>query len=210
MEIGALHNPLRVPRQARVSYVDRMSTAALREHYPELAGQDLVTVDIIDNGENLATLAPASQDFVIANHFLEHCQDPIGSLGNMLRVVRPGGTIYMAVPDKRFTFDVDREVTSLDHLLADHERGPAATRRQHFAEWVRFVSRLEGPAAEAELDRLSVMDYSIHYHVWDFPAFLGFLTAVRERLGFEIELTMRNGQEILNVLRKPASRPDPA
>src|SRR5262245_50309382 len=78
IEIGALHNPLPLPPSARVRYVDRMDLAELRKQYPELGSKKLVPVDIVDEGERLGRVPDASQQFVIANHFLEHCQDPIG------------------------------------------------------------------------------------------------------------------------------------
>src|SRR5206468_5202374 len=89
IEIGALHNPLEVSRSAKVRYVDRMSAEALREHYPELKDKALVHVDIIDDGETLGTVGDATQDFVIANHFLEHCQNPLLTLRNIFRKLRP-------------------------------------------------------------------------------------------------------------------------
>lgn len=101
IEIGPLHNPLRVPPQARVQYVDRMPVAQLREQYPELHRDRLVSADIIDDGERLESVQDASQDFVIANHFLEHCQNPIETISNMLRVLKPGGVLYICIPDKR-------------------------------------------------------------------------------------------------------------
>jgi hypothetical protein len=45
IEIGALHNPLRMPRGAQVRYVDRMPVAELRRQYPELEGEELVEVE---------------------------------------------------------------------------------------------------------------------------------------------------------------------
>src|SRR5690349_5671213 len=75
IEIGALHHPLIVPRNVKVKYVDRMKVADLRRHYPELVNQPLVETEIVDDGETLGTLADQTQDFVIANHFLEHCQN---------------------------------------------------------------------------------------------------------------------------------------
>src|SRR5215218_5051715 len=76
LEIGGLNAPLRVPGAARVRYVDRAPVPELRKQYPELDGQPLVETDVIDDGERLGTIPDASEDFVIANHFLEHCQDP--------------------------------------------------------------------------------------------------------------------------------------
>ena len=88
-----------------MTYVDRMAEDQLRGHYPELSDFPLVKVDVIDDGEKLSTFEPGSQDFIIANHFLEHTQDPIGTMARFLEVLRPRGILFMAVPDKRYTFD---------------------------------------------------------------------------------------------------------
>src|SRR4051812_5653223 len=65
IEIGALHQPLQVSSAARVKYVDRMSVPDLRRQYAELEAAPLVDIDIIDNGEQLATIGEGTQDFVI-------------------------------------------------------------------------------------------------------------------------------------------------
>jgi SAM-dependent methyltransferase len=204
IEIGALHNPLDVPRAARVRYVDHLPVDELRQHYPELADAPLVDVDILDDGERLATIADASQDFVIANHFLEHCEDPLGALGNMIRVLRPGGVLYLAVPDKRFTFDAARPVTSTDHVLRDHREGPEGSRRGHYEEWARLVDKVAEPEAHATalLDR----GYSIHFHAWTQWELLEVVkTAADElKLDFDIELMLKNRHEVVFVLRRNA------
>src|SRR6185503_1848952 len=68
IEIGALHNPLKLPAGATARYVDRLSVPELREQYPELASQELVNVDILADGELLETIPDSTQDFVVANH----------------------------------------------------------------------------------------------------------------------------------------------
>jgi GT2 family glycosyltransferase/predicted SAM-dependent methyltransferase len=207
IEIGALHYPLPVPATASVRYVDRMSVADLRRHYPELADQPLVEVDIIDDGERLSTVADASQDFVIANHFLEHCQDPIGALATMLRVLTVGGVVYLAVPDKRYTFDCHRPVTPLAHLLRDHADGPGWSRADHFAEWVRLVNQVrDETAASQQTAQLMAEDYSIHFHVWTQGEFLELLAAVKREIltDFDVELFLKHGHEMIFILRKTA------
>jgi SAM-dependent methyltransferase len=203
IEIGALHKPLAVPPRARVRYVDRMDVAALRRQYVELAELPLVEVDILDDGERLATIADGSQAFVIANHFLEHCQDPIGALGHLLRVTRPGGAVYLAVPDKRHCFDRDRPLTTLEHLRRDHEEGPAWSKRQHFEEWCRLVNRRPTEdEVQREADHLIAMDYSIHYHVWTASTLLAFLAALAGDLSFEVALFSAQSEENIVVLRR--------
>lgn len=203
IEIGALHHPLRVRRSVQVHYVDRKTVAELRREYPELAKENLVPVDIIDDGEKLATFEDRSQDFIIANHFIEHTEDPIGTIKNFLRVLRPGGILYMAVPDKRYTFDVERPLTSLDHLTRDHTEGPEGSRESHFREWAKIVALKTGDALEREVQRLMDEKYSIHFHVWTASTLLEFLITLQTQFGlpFAIQATMRNGIEIICVLR---------
>jgi SAM-dependent methyltransferase len=212
IEIGALHHPLPLHDGAKVRYVDRMSADDVRKQYPELNGQPLVHVDIVDNGETLSTLPDGQEDFVIANQFIEHCQNPVRALVNMLRVLRNGGIVMLAVPDKRFTFDKDRSITTNEHILDECLNGTEANRAGHFADVVgldRYPDRK--PELEAEMKRLMDLDYSIHYHVWDSDAFLKFLLWVKERFGlpFELMATFRNGEETIHILQKaiPGSLP---
>jgi SAM-dependent methyltransferase len=205
IEIGALHQPLPVPESVRVKYIDRMTAAELQRHYPEIASTPFVETDIVDNGEELTTIADNSQDFVIANHFIEHCQNPIRTLENFLRVLKTSGVLYLAVPEKRFTFDVRRPPTPIDHILRDHREGPAWSRRQHFEEWVRLVEGQPEEQVESRLQQLLDMDYSIHYHVWEAPGLLELVATLQRMLRFELELFLRNGFETIVILRKVAA-----
>jgi hypothetical protein len=186
IEIGALHRRVRVPKKARVKYVDRWSVPELREQCPELSFHWLPRVDIIDNGELLRTIGDSTQDFVIANHFLEHCQNPIGAISNMLR---------------RYTFDMDRPVTTIDHLLKDYEQGPEWSKRQHVEEWARAVDESQ---RDKEIALLMDLDCSIHYHVWTQTELLELMTVLKRRLGFQfdLELFFKTGDEAIFVLRK--------
>jgi predicted SAM-dependent methyltransferase len=204
IEIGALHNPLPLPRSARVRYVDRLPVAELRAHYPELEQEPLVHVDILDDGERLATVPDSSLDFVVANHFLEHTEDPLGTLVNLFRVLRPEGVLYLALPDKRHTFDINRPVTSFEHLLRDFDEGPHVSRQDHFEEWARMVDRVPEDEVPRRVEQLLEQDYSIHYHVWTQRDALELLTVVRQRLtlDFDIELMEQIEHEVVFVMRK--------
>lgn len=213
LEIGALHLPLATPPGARVRYVDRMSVERLRAEYPELAEWDLTEVDVIDDGELLANVPEESQDFIVANHFLEHCEDPIRTIGTHLGKLRPGGILFYAVPDKRFTFDFRREVTPLEHMIADYEEGPERSRAEHFEQWTRLVI-VEDESEERTIARareLEAVDYSIHFHVWTQAEFLRLVLHMRDRFGelFDIEASARQGIEFMVVLRKRGALPPP-
>jgi SAM-dependent methyltransferase len=214
LEIGALHLPLQTPAGAHVRYVDRMSVEDLRSEYAELADWDLTPVDVIDNGELLTTIAEESQDFIVANHFLEHCEDPIRTIGTHLGKLRPGGVLFYAVPDKRYTFDYFRELTPLDHMIADFDQGPERSRAEHYEQWSRrLVIEEDRPEEEAVAHArdLEAARYSIHMHVWTQAEFLQLILHCRDRYddAFDIEASARQGIEYIVVLRKQGPPPAP-
>ncbi|MFO5493152.1 MAG: methyltransferase domain-containing protein [Cuspidothrix sp.] len=205
IEVGALHSPLNIPGNATVRYVDRMPVAELRKQYPELAKCELVEVDIIDDGENLNSISDSSVDFVIANHMIEHCQNPIGTIQQHLRVLKSGGILYMAIPDMRYTFDRDRPVTSLEHLISDYTEGPEWSKRSHFEEWTRLVNKVPENEFVDSVQHLISINYSIHFHVWTQMEFCELLIYCQSQLSFpmEIELLQKNNNfEFIVILRK--------
>ncbi|MFZ4632088.1 MAG: methyltransferase domain-containing protein [Patescibacteria group bacterium] len=203
VEIGALHNPLDVSLGVKVKYVDRLSVGDLRKQYPELNNLKLVSVDIICDGEKLEKIPDDSQDFVIANHFLEHCEDPIKAIKNMLRVINSGGFVYLAIPNKEHSFDIDRPVTTFNHLERDYARGPLSSRKKHFEEWVKLVNKTQGrDEIEQAVNSLMKNQYSIHFHVWDTNELLSFFVKIQKYFSFEIMAFIKNGSEIIVILSK--------
>lgn len=208
IEIGALNFPLRVPRSVDVRYVDYLPMATLRSHHGHLlaAGQTLTMPDVVDDGEQLRSFPDDELDFVVANHFIEHTEDPIGTLEAHLRVIRPGGIIYMAVPDKRKSLDRDRPVTELQHVITDHAEGPHTSRDAHYEEWARFVDRVADHEIQRHARDLAQRRFSIHFHVWTPCAYLEMLGYCQMiGLPLDLELFQQNGDEFLTVLRKSAT-----
>jgi SAM-dependent methyltransferase len=215
LEIGPLHQPLALPPGVKARYVDRMLVEDLRREYAELAEWDLTPVDVVDDGEKLLTIAEESQDFIVANHFLEHCENPIRTIETHLGKLRPGGVLFYAVPDKRFTFDFRRPVTPLEHMVADYEEGPERSRAEHYEQWARLVMVEEGESEAQSMARareLEAAAYSIHMHVWTQAEFLELILGCRQRFGedFDIEASARQGIEFIVVLRKRGPYPLPA
>jgi SAM-dependent methyltransferase len=208
VEIGALHSPLWTSQRASVRYVDRLDVSGLRRQYPELASCDLVEVDIVDDGETLGSIDDGRLDFIIANHMLEHTENPLGTIRNHLRKLRDGGALYYAVPDRRCGFDRDRPLTTFEHLVRDDQEGAQVSRRQHFLEWVQLVCKVsQTDEIEKQTESLMNFNYSIHFHVWEHDHFKSFLKQARDYLGkpFTIEHFEQNVNEVITVLRKRAS-----
>jgi SAM-dependent methyltransferase len=193
-----------MPAVVDVRYVDRMDLPALRDQYPELARHGLVEVDVVDDGETLESQPDGSADFIVANHFIEHTEDPLGTLASHLRVLRGGGVLYMAVPDRRRTFDAARAPTSLEHVIHDHLEGPSGSRRAHQEEWARLVEKVPASDVTARVCALEELDYAIHFHVWTPREFRGLLDYARDvaKLPFAVEAIKENEQEFIVVLRR--------
>lgn len=197
LEIGALDSPLRLPEGARARYVDRLNMAELRKHYP---GLDLIDIDIIDVGEHLASVPPGSQAFIVANHFLEHCLDPIGTLGTLASRLKSEGVLYMAVPDADFTFDHERPSTTFRHLVEDHASGPEHSRVQHYREWASLVEgNTDATSADERLHTLMEMGYSVHFHVWRMHGLIELFARSIDDFGLPVslELVMRRHRDHL-------------
>jgi predicted SAM-dependent methyltransferase len=184
IEIGALGTPLDLPPNAQVRYVDRMTKADLYNEYAAMANRKLVEPDIIDNGETLKTIPDNSLDFIVANHFLEHCENLLGTLETHSRKLRKGGRLFYAVPNRDHTFDRNRPCTPFSHLVKDYEEGPEQSRAAHYLEWARLTQGLQGTEAEQKAQEVMARRYSIHFHAWDAAAWFQTLALGTEYIKF--------------------------
>lgn len=208
VEVGALNSPLRVPAHARVRYVDVASEAELLRQFPEFGVGEITRPELLTSVESMAGFADESEDFVIANHVLEHTEDPLKAMKSIARVLRPQGIFYFALPDKRHTFDRSRRVTPLAHLVADHRDGPEPSRRWHYEEWIACVDGLGVDEAAAKLAVMLREHSNIHFHVWEVNDMIEWVHHAIRPLGvpLDVELIARIGSEVVFVLRKRDSQ----
>jgi hypothetical protein len=205
IEIGALHNPLPISNRAQVKYVDKLPLVELQKLYSDLNPNQMVKIDLIDNGEMLLKIADNSLDFIIANHFLEHCENPIGTIRNHLKKIQTGGILFYTIPEKTYTFDKERSLTDFNHFIEDDSHDPAISKKNHFHEWVTLVEKKHDiNEIDHRISVLMAMNYSIHYHVWDVNTILIFWCKTNEYLKnpFSILHFEQNKNEIITVLQK--------
>lgn len=65
--------------------------------------------------------SPDDFDFVVSSHVLEHIPDFIGFFKSAEIILRRGGDLVMLVPDKRYTFDVLRNTSTVDQIERAHQ-----------------------------------------------------------------------------------------
>jgi SAM-dependent methyltransferase len=188
IEIGALHCPLPLYGGAKSKYVDYIPLAEIRKHYPELEGFEIAEPDIIDNAELLTKVQNGSQDFIVANHFIEHCENPLGTLQNLLSKLRDGGRIFMAVPMRDATFDHLRALTPASHILNDYLNGHEQSRWEHYIDWAKNVAHGNSGSVETVAKELLDRRYSIHFHVWNFASFHQLLELASKQLNLPFKV----------------------
>lgn len=128
LEVGPSYNPL-LPKSLgyRVETVDHVDAATLREKYSG-GGVDISRiedVDYVSDGGSLVELIgeTGKYDFIVASHVIEHVTDIIRFLRDCEELLKPDGVLVLAVPDKRFCFDVLRPVSTVGQALqAFHEK----------------------------------------------------------------------------------------
>jgi SAM-dependent methyltransferase len=139
LEIGALDKPTVTRAHGPVAYVDRADRAALAAWYADpghgIDPADLVDVDHVWGEETLLQAVGGQRAFayVIASHVIEHVPDLVGFLNACEAILAPGGVLSLAVPDKRYCFDCERENSSLGRIIdvaqaqsTNHSPGTAA------------------------------------------------------------------------------------
>jgi SAM-dependent methyltransferase len=125
IEIGGLDKPLIVRTEllegSEILYADHLSTADLKTKYkadPTVNLNAIVEVDLVsESGDFANSLNGRLVDYVVASHVVEHIPNPIRWLQSLFDVLRPGGFVFLVVPDKRFTFDFQRPTTTFGEML---------------------------------------------------------------------------------------------
>ena len=117
LEYGPLTNPVVQHGEGPIEYVDYLPTEELRAKYesdPNVDASRIVAVHVVlQDGRLPADVLTGEYGYVVASHVFEHLPDPLGWLEQCAAALRPGGTLCLALPDKRYTWDILRPVTRL-------------------------------------------------------------------------------------------------
>ncbi len=125
LEIGPSLRPC-APKSAgyHVEIVDHLNRQELIEKYAAM-GLDtgkIEEVDFIWDGRPYSEVTGKSgcYDYIIASHVIEHVPDFIGFLKDCSLMLKPDGILSVAVPDKRYSLDHFRMVTTTGKVINDY------------------------------------------------------------------------------------------
>ena len=155
IEIGPSHAPIAPKRTGWNSFVvDHADQAELREKYTGYP-VDLDAIEPVDavwRGGRLDHAVPAehhgSFDRLIASHVIEHIPDLVTFLVASQTLLSRTGALALAVPDKRYCFDVLKPISTTGDVLAAHNpTGPGRHSRRTIFNQVAYSVGLDGTIA---------------------------------------------------------------
>lgn len=183
IEIGAFEHPAPVPSGCRTSYVDAITPEQAAVIFPEIDASVLVVPDyIIDlNCDGLTKFRDDPWDYAIACHVIEHLENPGRFVGELFRIVRPGGFVVIGAPDKRFTFDRARPETPESELHRYFLEGRTVTPAD-YADISRYVNTTDMALDYSARARRLEMYQSRREHlsVWTSASFRQFWIAAMQ------------------------------
>ena len=183
IEIGAFARPTLRGHPFKVTYVDFYSTDELKQQ-AKTAGidpADVVDVDHVVRSEDYRSASSDQFDLLIANHVLKHIANPIKWINMAADLLRPGGLLFVSLPDKRRSFDQFRANTQLSHLVADFLKDETITNPEHVIETimyydVNYIGKRRDLKTSLDVERMKREMFSphpgIHTHVFDGTTFL--------------------------------------
>lgn len=159
---------------------------------------------ILDGG-SLMEIADNSYDFVLSCHSLEHMANPIKALAEWKRIIKDNSYVLLILPHKDNTFDRNRPITHMDHLINDLENNTLENDATHFQEVLSLHDlSLDTGIKDMEALRLRTSENydnrCVHHHVFNTPM----VAQMVDYAGFKIcEIQHFNPFHIIFLLKKP-------
>lgn len=136
LEFGAFDLPTVPSDLGACAVADMRSEIRLARDF-EVPVETILTVDcVVEPGLAAYRQIGTRFDYVILCHVLEHIPDVITMMNDLCELLVPGGTLFIALPDKRETPDISRPSTPLARLIErqyDHTNRPTMTEIAEFS-----------------------------------------------------------------------------
>jgi hypothetical protein len=169
IEYGPSYSPL-LPKSEgwNVTIVDHASQEDLIAKYSNwgVPVELIEPVDIVITDDNPIEKQLAAEagkiDYIIASHVFEHLPNPLGFLEVCDYLLSPKGFLRLAIPDKRFCFDLLKPLTTAGDLIqAFVEKRVRPTLGQYYNAMAMHSLKAGQPAfpGETGMDNISLQNH---------------------------------------------------
>jgi SAM-dependent methyltransferase len=209
IEIGAVNCPFDL--DADVIYLDQGDSsyvASMHASDPNVIG--VLPVSLVAQKPPYTFLASNAFDFVVASHVIEHLANPLASISEFNRIIRPGGVVYLVVPHKDWCFDKCRTETPLQHFVTEFFSETSEISLEHYLEHIfdgldlKNLSFCEGLNLVEKARSLFEKQLDFHIHTFSQLSFWALLDWVAPIIGAEVIYKHWNELHIHGALRKLA------
>lgn len=195
LEIGVLDKPTFTKKEKNIFYLDWFSREELYFKHKEknlAIAKGLYDVDFVVKNKDFSNEINDKFDIVIANHIIEHVPDTINWLQNISSILNEDGFLFLAIPDKNYTFDKLRSLTTLARLICNNDEKLVNPTVYHVFEhlnmgrqikakdvWTYKYERILGEKkinssdalsfAKSQVEKLGYVD--VHCHIFDAQTF---------------------------------------
>lgn len=147
------------------------------DYFPNKIGHQYIA-----EATDLSKINNGTYDFVLSCHSLEHVANPIKALKEWYRILKSKAPLILVLPDKEFTFDINRPYTTIQHLIADYQNNTDERDPTHFAEIMQLhdLTNDKGVTSKQELQMRTSNNFEnrcVHHHVFS-------LELIRELLNY--------------------------
>jgi SAM-dependent methyltransferase len=214
IELGPLTSPIVTKEEADIYYIDHATLDELKKKYANepVALDEIAPIDFALGNKTISEVVGKKKfDYVLASHVIEHVPNIVAWFQDIASVLKPGGILSLVIPDKRYIFDISRNVSRPADILGayvENRTKPSARDMYDFAtEYRRDINPLavwDSPLSDhtnapkrytpqealkmckANLDPNTYVD--CHCHVFTPEAFFAILHSLAEHdlLDFEI------------------------
>ncbi|MDC0368882.1 class I SAM-dependent methyltransferase [Opitutales bacterium] len=202
IEIGPFEHPAKLPDQCSVEYCDVISTEEAKDLFPEVDHQNLVEIDhIIDLDQNgLSKFENEKFDFVIINHVIEHLFNPIDAIINCFRVLKKGGIMVIAIPDKKYTFDKERPLTTIESINERLNREKQHPIPSDYEDMITFIHKKLINVSETEKKKAldGFLRRREHLNIWTDESFFELLDFTIKYYDLNVEFITRSSSKVNN------------
>jgi hypothetical protein len=97
-----------------------------------------------------------------------------------LSKIKTGGILFYAVPDMRYTFDKEREITPLNHFITDYKKSKGYLKTEHIIDNVskkiqKNGRKLTEKEIKIRVNEILKTNRPIHYHTWTLESLKNFV-----------------------------------
>lgn len=155
LEIGPLDKAIVVRKPGRrifyCDYARREDLQSRSSSDPNVDIDNIPDIDFVASRITGETFGSRRFDYVIASHVIEHIPDVISWLNHLLKALNEGGRLVLAVPDRRYTFDYLRPISTAGQLIE------------------AYLEQRSRPAPSQVYDGFSMAVATTSVELWDNP-----------------------------------------